>query len=106
MRGARLLLAAGAALVLSGCMHEQTAQQADARATMPAPPARDLYSVSPAYAQQAYERPVRTTVKVRAPASDDRALFNSDRGAPPPESEPAAVGGPYVAPAAAYVPAP
>ncbi len=106
MRGARLLLAVGVALALSGCMHEQTAQQADARATTPAPPARDLYSVSPAYAQQAYERPGRTTVQVRAPASDDRGLFNSGRSGPPPVIEPAAVGGPYVAPPAAYVSAP
>lgn len=69
-------------------------------------PARNLYSVSPAYAQQAYERPFQTTVQVPAPASDDRGLFNSGRSGPPPVIEPAAVGGPYVAPPAAYVSAP
>ena len=74
MRGARLLLAVGVALALSGCMHEQTRNK-----PMPAQqcPPRNLYSVSPAYAQQAYERPFQTTVQVPAPASDDRGLFNS-----------------------------
>lgn len=102
MRGARLLLAAGAALALSGCMHEQTAQQADARATMPAPPARHLYSSSPAYAQQAYEQSVRGTERVRTAPGDDRRLFNSESRDPAPVTTEPAVGGPYVAVPDAY----
>jgi len=105
MRGARLLLAAGAALALSGCMHEQT-QQADMRATMPAPPARHLYSGSPAYAQQAYEQPVRKTAHVRSASSEDRGLFNSESREPSPVIAQPAVGGPYVTAPDAYASAP
>ena len=102
MRGARLLLAAGAALALSGCMHDQTAQQADARATIPAPPARHLYSTSPAYAQQAYEQAGYKTVRARNVPDQDRGFFNSEPHEPPSESKPSAAGGPYVAAPAAY----
>jgi polysaccharide export outer membrane protein len=84
MRGARLLLAAGAALALSGCMHEQTAQQADARATMPAAPARHLYSASPAYAQQAYEPAGHASVRARTVPDHDRSLLNSAYASAPP----------------------
>jgi polysaccharide export outer membrane protein len=104
MRGARLLLAAGAALALSGCVHEQATQQADARAAMPAAPARHLYSASPAYAQQAYEQPIRTHAR-NAPG-DDRGLFNSEPRGRAPVSSPPAVGGPYVVPPDAYASAP
>ena len=106
MRGARLLLAAGAALALSGCMHEQTAQQADARATMPSAPARYLYSASPAYAQQAYEQPNRVTAHAQIAPSDDRGLLSLRPRAPAPVAGPPAVGGPYVAAPAAYASAP
>jgi polysaccharide export outer membrane protein len=99
-------LAAGAALVLSGCMHEQTAQQADARATMPAPPARHLYSASPAYAQQAYEQPVRKTARVQDARADERGLFASGPRDPAPMVGPPAVGGPYVPASDAYASAP
>jgi hypothetical protein len=46
------------------------------RAMMPAPPARHLYSSSPAYAQQAYEQPVRKTAHVHSAPGDDRGLLN------------------------------
>jgi polysaccharide export outer membrane protein len=111
MRGARLLLAVCAALALSGCVHEQYAQQPSPRA--PAPPARHLYSTSPAYAQQAYEeQPQRTMESQRAPV-DDRGLFNSYASyaaspvySPPPSPAPAAMGGPYVAASSSYASAP
>jgi hypothetical protein len=106
MRGARLLLAAGAALALSGCVHEQTAQQADARATIPAPPARHLYSGSPVYAQQAYEQSVRRTERVRTAPGDDRGLFNSESRDPTPVTTEPAVGGPFVAVPDAYAAVP
>jgi len=102
MRGARLLLAICAAMALSGCVHEQYAQQATPRAASQAPPARHLYSTSPAYAQQAYEQPVNQRAGLQPASPDDRGLFNSRTAArvyvapaaPPP---PPAVGGPYVA---------
>ncbi len=111
MRGARLLLAVCAALALSGCVHEQYAQQPSPRATAPAPPARHLYSTSPAYAQQAYEQPVNPTVEPQSVAADDRGLFNSrpagaGYAAPAPPPPPPAVGGPYVAAPASYAAVP
>jgi polysaccharide export outer membrane protein len=113
MRGARLLLAVCAALALAGCVHEQYAQQPSPRATVPAPPARHLYSTSPAYAQQAYEQPAYQ-MEAQPASADDRGLFNSrtatpvyaapaPRSAPPP---PPAVGGPYVAATSSYASAP
>ena len=113
MRGARFLLAVCAALALAGCVHEQYAQQASPRATAPAPPARHLYSTSPAYAQQAYEEPANQIVDARPATADDRGLFNSrtaapvyTRPAPSPPSSPPAVGGPYVAATSSYASAP
>jgi polysaccharide export outer membrane protein len=101
MRGARFLLAICAALALAGCVHEQYAQEPGVRATVSAPPARHLYSTSPAYAQQAYEQPPARVVELQPAAVDDRGLFNSRNAAPvraaPPPSPPPAVGGPYVA---------
>jgi polysaccharide export outer membrane protein len=107
MRGARFLLAICAALALAGCVHEQYAQQASPRATAPAPPARHLYSTSPAYAQQAYEQPAYQ-MEAQPASADDRGLFNSRTAAPAPPlpSPPPAVGGPYVAAPYAYAPAP
>lgn len=105
MRGARFLLAAvGAALALSGCVHEQYAQQPSPRATAPAP-ARHLYSSSPAYAQQAYEQPIHQMVESQPAPANNRGLLNAHAAAPvyaaapplPPPSPPPAVGGPYVA---------
>jgi polysaccharide export outer membrane protein len=86
-------------------MHEQTAQQTDMGA---APPARHLYSASPAYAQQAYEQPVRSSAHARSVPSGDRGLFNSESREPAPVAAPPALGGPYVAAQDAYasVPAP
>ena len=104
MRGARFLLAVCAALALAGCVHEQYAQQASPRGTASAPPARHLYSTSPAYAQQAYEQPAYSMVESQPASADDRGLFNSRTAAPvdtapapPPPPSPPAVGGPYVA---------
>jgi protein involved in polysaccharide export with SLBB domain len=103
MRGARLLLAVCAAMALSGCVHEQYAQQATPRATAPAPPARHLYSTSPAYAQQAYEQPANQVVEAQPASADNRGLFKSRAAAPvytapvAPSPPPPAVGGPYVA---------
>jgi polysaccharide export outer membrane protein len=99
-------LAAGAALALSGCMHEQTAQQADMRVTTAAPPTRHLYSASPAYAQQAYEQPVRRSAHARSVPSDDRGLFNSESREPAPVTAQPALGGPYVAAPDAYASVP
>ena len=82
MRGARFLLAVCATLALAGCVHEQYAQQASPRAAAPAPPARHLYSTSPAYAQQAYEQPAYQMVEVQPASADDRGLFNSRTAAP------------------------
>ncbi len=110
MRGARFLLAVCAALTLAGCVHEQYAQQASPPATAPPPPARHLYSTSPAYAQQAYEQPAYQMVEARPASADDRGLFNSRTAAPvysaPPPSLPPAVGGPYVAAPPSYASAP
>jgi len=107
MRGARFLLAVGAALALSGCVHEQYAQQVSPRATAPAPSARHLYSTSPAYAQQAYEQPIYQMVESQPARANNRGLFNSkafapvSTAAPPPSPPPGpAIGGPYVAPVA------
>ena len=111
MRGARFLLAVCAALALAGCVHEQYAQQASPRATASAPPARHLYSTSPAYAQQAYEQPAYQMVESQPPAADDRGFFNSRTAAPvyaapSPPPPPPAVGGPYVAAPYSYASAP
>ena len=108
MRGARILLAVGVALALSGCVHEQYAQQPSPRATTPAPSARHLYSSSPAYAQQAYEQPDNQIVESQPAPRNGRGLLNSNAAAPvyvasPPPPPPlppppsVAVGGPYVA---------
>ena len=113
MRGARLLLAVCAALALAGCVHEQYAQQPSPRATAPAPPARHLYSTSPAYAQQAYEQPAYQ-MEAQPASADDRGLFNSRTAAPvyaapaprSPPPPPPAVGGPYVAATSSYASAP
>ena len=112
MRGARFWLAVSAALALSGCVHERYAQQQTVRVAAPASPSRDLYSSSPAYAQQAYDQ--RYDV-VEAPRSrpTSRGLFNAKSAAPVYAAQPAprlppppAVGGPYVAaPIYAAVPA-
>jgi polysaccharide export outer membrane protein len=113
MRGARFLLTIGAALALSGCVHEQYAQQVSPRATAPSPSARHLYSTSPAYAQQAYEQPTYQMIESQPARANDRGLFNSKasapvyRAAPPPPPPPSpAVGGPYVAPPYGYASAP
>jgi protein involved in polysaccharide export with SLBB domain len=107
MRGARFLLAVCAALALAGCVHEQYAQQPSARATASAPPARHLYSTSPAYAQQAYEQPAYQIVDAQPASVDDRGLFNSRAAPSPPPPRPApAVGGPYVAAPYVYAAAP
>ena len=117
MRGARFLLAVGAALALSGCVHEQYAQQVSPRATAPAPSARHLYSTSPAYAQQAYEQPTYQMVESRPAPADERGLFSSKAAAPVyaaapapsarPQPQPSpAVGGPYVAAPYGYASAP
>ena len=106
MRGARLLLAACAALALSGCMHEQTAQQADARSTMPSAPARYLYSASPANAQQAYEQPILRATHAQITPSDDRGLFSSRPRERISVTGPPAVGGPYIAASDAYTSTP
>jgi polysaccharide export outer membrane protein len=112
MRGARFLLAACAALALAGCVHEQYAQQAGPRATAPVPPARHLYSTSPAYAQQAYEQPINQIAESQPASDDDRGLFSSRAAAPkygapaPPAPPRPAVGGPYVAASSSYASAP
>jgi len=106
MRGARLLLAAGAALALSGCMHEQVAQQTDVRATVSVPPPRHLYSASPAYAQQAYEQPSYATVHEHDQVSGGRGFFSSAQSEPQPADKSAAVGGPYVVPPRVYASSP
>ena len=111
MRGARFLLAVSAALALAGCVHEQYPQQANPRAAAPAPPARHLYSTSPAYAQQAYEQPAYQVVEARPATADDRGFFNSRIAtpiyiAPPPSAAPVAMGGPYVAAPSSYASAP
>ena len=115
MRGARFLLALGAALALSGCVHEQYAQQASPRASAPASSARDLYSTSPAYAQQAYEQPTYQMVESQPAPANDRGLFSSKAAAPvyasrpppPPSPRPTlAAGGPYVAAPYGYASAP
>jgi polysaccharide export outer membrane protein len=85
-------------------MHERTAQQVDARAITPVAPAPHLYSASPAYAQQAYEQPIRTSAQ-NAPRAG-RGLFNSGPREQAPAASPPAVGGPYVAPPDAYASAP
>ena len=111
MRGARFLLAVCATLALAGCVHEQYAQQASPRATSQAPPARHLYSTSPAYAQQAYEQPAYQMVEVQparltiAACSIQEPLrrFTPRRLPPPP---PPAMGGPYVAAPSSYASAP
>ncbi len=117
MRCARFLVAVSVALVLSGCVHEQYAQQGqqgNARATAPELSARHLYSTSPAYAQQAYEQPYDEPDVRWVPASN-RGFFASQRTAPqpaepvyvaPPPPAPMAVGGPYVAGADVYASAP
>jgi polysaccharide export outer membrane protein len=92
-------------------MHEQYAQQPGPRATAPAPPARHLYSTSPAYAQQAYEQPAYQAVEARPASADDRGLFNSrsaapGRATPVSSPPPPAVGGPYVAAPYSYASAP
>ncbi|HKA76383.1 MAG TPA: polysaccharide biosynthesis/export family protein [Pseudolabrys sp.] len=106
MRCARFLLAAGIALVLSGCVHEQYAQQGSARTSAPSPSARHLYSTSPAYAQQAYEQVTYEAPVVRPMPVSNRGFFTLRRNAPPPAEPvyvappppaPMAVGGPYVA---------
>jgi polysaccharide export outer membrane protein len=106
MWGARLVLAAGAALALAGCMHERTVQQADARSTMPSAPAGYLYSASPAFAQQAYEQPIRRATHAQITPSDDRGLFSSKPRERVPVTGPSAVGGPYIAAPNAYASAP
>ncbi len=106
MRFARFLLAAGIALALSGCVHEQYAQQGNARTSAPSPSARHLYSTSPAYAQQAYEQATYEAPAVRPMPVSNRGFFTLQRNAPPPAEPvyvappppaPMAVGGPYVA---------
>lgn len=104
MRCARFLLAFGAALVLSGCVHEQYAQQSNVRTSAPSPSARHLYSTSPAYAQQAYEQEIYEAPAVRPMPASNRGFVTSQRSAPPPVEQvyvappppaPVAVGGPY-----------
>lgn len=115
MRCARFLVAVSIALALSGCVHDQYAQQGqqgNLRATAPEPSARHLYSTSPAYAQQAYEQPYDEPDARWVPASN-RGFFASRPTAPRPAEPvyvapppPMAVGGPYVAAADVYASAP
>src|SRR5258708_12420330 len=115
MRCARFLLAAGIALALSGCVHEQYAQQGSARTSAPSPSARHLYSTSPAYAQQAYEQATYETPAMRAMPVSNRGFFTLQRNPPPPAEPvyvappppaPMSVGGPYVAAPDVYASAP
>lgn len=112
MRGAGVWLAVGAALALSGCMHDQQyAGQGAPHAAAAAPSSRHLYSASPAYAQQAYEQqvgqPIGRPLAPRPSAVEERGLLNTSA---PKQAEAAAAqaGGPYVPAPQAYaaVPAP
>ena len=112
MRGARFLLAVCAALALSGCVHEQYAQQPSPRAAAPAPPARHLYStlsgLRAAGLRAAGLSGRRCAARGRRrsrPVQFENAPRRFTRRAPP-SPPPPAVGGPYVAATSSYASAP
>jgi polysaccharide export outer membrane protein len=111
MREARFLLVLGAALAISGCTRQpQYAQQAPRQTQSPS--ADSLYSSSPAYAQQAYERDSYQPAEIQPASGGDRGLLTSRPAAPVyaapsrPRSPPPSVGGPYVAAPYVYAAAP
>ena len=106
MRGVRILSAVGAVLALSGCVHEQYAQEPSPRADASVPSSRYLYSSSPAYAQRAYEQPQHRSAELRTVPGDDRGLINSNASAQVAAAPPPAIGGPYVAAQEAYASVP
>lgn len=106
MRGVRFLLAVGAVLALSGCVHEQYAQETRPHAAESVPSSRYLYSSSPAYAQQAYEQPPHRLAEPPTAPGDGRGLMNSNASALVAAAPPPAIGGPYVAATEAYASAP
>ena len=80
MRGARILIAALAALAATGCARQQQTYVIDTATGQPVPVVMQQQFAAPQYAQQTYQQPAPP-----AAASGERGLFNSWQSAPQPQ---------------------